>query len=150
MIKFEYNSTNTGSQGTPGIVGSQGTHKTLDWTHKHIKITDIRKLNKFYVITINDATAIEQITKPLFVKNHIFEERLRSYFLKDTYKITREEILDVEWNMYISRGHYVKIDKNGVITKFDHDPNKWYISYLEINGELGSFASIYRDEEELK
>jgi len=123
------------------------TRENLDWTHKHLKIVDIRKLNKLYVISVNDPKSKIQIEQPLFVKDVIFEERLKSYFLKDPSKVTRDEILGVVWNMYITKGYFIKIDENGVVTQFDHDENKWYISYLEIDGKLGSFSSIYRDKE---
>jgi hypothetical protein len=123
---------------------------SLDWTHKHIKITDIRMLNKLYLITINDPTKIDKeniISNPLLVKINIFEERLRSYFLKPAYQVTRKEILDATWNMYITKSYYIKIDENGMVTKYDNDPNKWYISFLEIDGELGTFSSVYRDKD---
>ncbi len=121
---------------------------SLDWTHKNIKITDIRKLNnRLFVISINDPLSSEKINQPLFVKEIIFKERLKSYFLKDAYKVTREEILSVDWNLYMTKGYYVKLDEKGNIIKYDHDPNKWYISFLEIAGDLGNFSSIYRDKE---
>jgi hypothetical protein len=122
----------------------------LNWTHKQLKITDIRKLNKLYVITVNDSKSKNQIDQPLFVKDVIFEERLKSYFLKDPLRVTREEILSVFWNMYITKGYYIKIDENGEVTQHDHDENKWYVSYLEIDGYLGSFSSIYREKELIK
>jgi len=133
------------------------THSSIDWTHKEISIVDIRKLNKLYVIRIllcnpNQAykpiTEIEPIEKTsLFIKDTIFEERLRSYFLKDITKISREEILGVKWNMYISKGYFIKINENGETEQFDHDPEKWYVSYLEISGPLGTFSSVYREKE---
>jgi hypothetical protein len=119
----------------------------LDWTNKHVQITDIRKLNKTYLITIHDDHLEEQIKQPLFVKRNIFEERLKSFFMIDVDNIPRGEILSLSWNLYTSKGYYVKIDDNGEIVKFDMDPNKWYISYIEIDGPLGSFYSIYRDKE---
>jgi len=122
------------------------TSKTLDWTHKNITIKDIRKLYKLYIIKISDPISSE-IESPLFVKDTIFEDRLRSYFLKDVYKITREEILSVKWNMYITKSFYIKANEQNEIEKFYHDPEKWYISYLEIDGPLGSFFSVYRDKE---
>ena len=118
----------------------------LDWTHTLIQIKDIRKLNKLYVIKIHDVYANEQIESALFVKDVIFEERLKSYFLKDVSKITREEILSAKWNMYITKGHYIKISEKGMVEKFERDPEKWYVSYLEIDGPLGTFESIYHEE----
>jgi hypothetical protein len=120
---------------------------TLDWTNKNVQITDIRKLNKVYLLTIHDDKLEEQIKQPLFVKNTIFEGRLKSYFITGISKIPRGEILSLKWNMHISKGYFIKVDKRGNVTKFENDPNKWYISYLEIDGYLGSFSSIYRDEE---
>lgn len=123
------------------------TRTNIDWTHKNITIKDLRKLNKLYVLKIMDPMAAAQIESPLFVKDNIFEERLKSYFLKDMIHITREEILSVKWNMYITKGYYIKINEKGDLEKFNHDPEKWYISYLEIEGPLGTFTSVYRDRE---
>ena len=119
---------------------------TLDWTHTHINIIDIRKVNKLYVIIINSTLHPEIKDIPLFVNERIFEERLKSYFLKDVSNITRDEILCAYWNMYITKGYYIKIAEDGTVTKFEHDPNKWFISYLEISGPLGSFFSIHNNE----
>jgi hypothetical protein len=125
------------------------THTNLDWTHTNVKIIDIRRLYRIYVISINkpDADPPLELMTPLFVKDVILKERLESYFLKDMYKISREEILSVSWNMYITKGYYIKINERGETEKFEHDLNKWYISYLEIAGLLGSFCSIYREKE---
>lgn len=121
----------------------------LNWTHIDVTIKDIRKLNKLYVlytdISVSQmATGLPNIG-PVFVKDTIFEERLKSYFLKD--KISRDEILSVKWNFYVTKGYFIKINEIGDIEKFPHDENKWYVSYLEIAGELGNFYSIYKDKE---
>jgi hypothetical protein len=123
------------------------TRTNIDWTHTGITIKDIRKLTKLYVIKIQDPMAAEQIESALFVKDTIFEERLKSYFLKDMAKITREEILAVTWNMHITKGYYIKINDHGDVEEFNHDPEKWYVSYLEIDGPLGTFTSVYRVKE---
>jgi hypothetical protein len=119
---------------------------TLDWTHKSLSIIDIRKLNKVYIIRVNDPNSDIQIESPIFVKNTIFEERLTSYFLKNISQISRKDILDVKWNMYITKGYFIKINDIGELEKFDHDPKKWYISYLEIDGWLSSFPTIYKNK----
>jgi len=118
---------------------------SIDWTHKNIKIVDVRKLNKLYVLKIDCSSS--DFDFPLFVKDVIFEERLKSYFLKDMNLIKREDILSVNWNMYITKGYYIKVSENGEIQKFNIDPNKWYVSYLEIDGPLGTFSSIHREKE---
>ena len=112
-----------------------------DWTHPNVKITDIRKLSEFYIFTIIG------LDSPLMVKDRIFEERLKPYFLKDGFKVTRGEILSVEWNMYITKGYYIKVNDSGLVETYPHDPEKWYVSYLEIDGPLGTFASVYKDKE---
>jgi hypothetical protein len=112
-----------------------------EWTHHDVKITDIRKLSEFYMFTINDTV----IDVPLLVKDKIFEERIKPYFLKEVSRITREEILSVKWNMLITKGHYIKINKGGEIQEFNMDADKYYISYLEISGPLGSFSSVCRE-----
>jgi len=115
-----------------------------DWTNKEVKMTDIRKLSEFYIFTIDTGS-----TGPLLVKSNIFEERLKTYFLKEAHRVTREEILGVRWNMYISKGHYIKI-QSGAVQTFEMDPNKYYVSYLEIAGPLGTIASISKDRYDKK
>lgn len=118
-----------------------GLKETKDWTHPDVKITDIRKLSEFYIFTIEDKE-----DSPLMVKDKIFEERLKPFFLKDAYRVSREEILSVKWNMYITKGYYIKISR-GEIHKYEMDPDKSYVSYLEIAGPLGTFSSICKDKE---
>lgn len=121
---------------------------SYDWTHKNVILKDIRKISNAYILTIQASADNESelLTQPLFVKDIIFNRILKSYFLKDVYKISREEILGVKWNLYLSKGFYIKISEKG-ITKFEHDPNKWYVSFLEIAGTLGEFSSIYRERD---
>jgi hypothetical protein len=114
-----------------------------DWTHKEVRITDIRKLSEFYIFTIDHS----QVPGALLVKSNIFEERLKTYFLKEPHRVTREEILDVKWNMYITKGYYIKISSAGTAQNYDMDPSKYYVSYLEISGSLGTFQSIYKDKD---
>ena len=126
-----------------------------DWTHTNVEITDIRKLAKLYVIHTNvkENPLISHLNHnigPLFVNAKIFEDRLTPYFLRDVHRISREDILSVKWNMYITKGHFIKIDKDGSVKEFPQiDKEKYYVSYLEISGELGTFHSVYhnRDEE---
>lgn len=126
-----------------------------DWTHTNIKITDIRKLSEFYIFTVKHPTDMlsgektstgGEVNSPLMVKDKIFEERLKPYFLKDAYRVTREEILSIKWNMYITKGYYIKISR-GEVHKYEMDPGKYYVSYLEIAGPLGTFASIGKDKD---
>jgi len=121
-----------------------------DWTHTNVKMTDIRKLSEFYIFTIEENSespkASELGTHPLMVKDKIFEERLKPFFLKDPLRVTREEILSSKWNMYITKGYYIKISR-GEISKFPMDPDKYYVSYLEIAGPLGTFSSICKEKE---
>jgi len=113
----------------------------LDWTHKGRKITDIRKIQNFYIISIDD----KNIETPLMVSEKIFNERLRVYYLKESHRVTREEILNVFWNFYITKGHYIKIQsENEEVKKYDMDENKFYVSYLEISGNLATFSSVYK------
>jgi len=117
----------------------------MDWTHKNVLITDIRKISNLFVISVDDKT----ITSSLMINEKIFNERLRSYFLKEPNKITREEILSVNWNFYITKGYYIKIQPDSDnFKRFDQDENKFYVSYLEIAGELSSFQSVYKQSKE--
>lgn len=119
----------------------------IEWTHKDVKITDIRKVKKFYVISIDD----EEIETPLFVQHDIFEGRVNSYYLRGynntvskSYAVdiqpTRDEIISVKWNMVINKGYYVKLS-DGEEDKVMKDPDKFYISFLEISGPLGNHVS---------
>ena len=108
--------------------------ETLDWTHKNANFTDIRKLNDFYIFTIN------HIDKPLIVKRKILEERLKQYFLTNNLEsISRKDILEMDWNLYITKGYYIKIDEMGEAEKFHQDEEKFYVSFLEPAGPLGTF-----------
>jgi hypothetical protein len=116
-----------------------------DWTHKEVRITDIRKLSEYYIFTLDHTL----ISTPLLVKSNIFEERLKSYFLKEAHRVSREEILDVHWNMHITLGYYIKAQA-GEVQKFDMDPQKFYVSFLEISGPLGSIQSVYKEKDHIK
>lgn len=115
----------------------------LDWTHKDVKMTDIRKLGEIYLITIDD----DKVHSPLKIGEKIFEKRLQPYFLKDPKTITREEIMEVTWNMYLTQGRYIKIDSNNNIEEHNRqfDKDGWFCSYLEISGPLGSFKSVLKN-----
>jgi len=115
-----------------------------EWTHKDCKFSDIRKLSEMYIFTLEPGLDSDGIKTPLLVKNNIFEERLKTYFLKDAHRVTREEILGVKWNLFITQGYYIKIAK-GETTKYPMDKDKYYVSYLEIAGTLGSFQSVYKE-----
>lgn len=116
----------------------------IEWTHKGVAITDIRKVKKFYVISIND----KKITTPLFVDHGIFDGRLKSYYLNDSESpmtapvtFTREQVLNVRWNMVISKGFFMKYTNNTSYEKVYKDEDKFYISFLEIDGPLGMHIS---------
>jgi len=114
-----------------------------DWTHEDVTITDIRKINEFYIFTIK----CDDEMGPLTVKSNIFEDRLKPYFLKDAHRVSREEIISVKWNMYITKGYYIKLHR-GKAYPHQVDPSKHYVSYLEIAGPLGLFQSITSKEKD--
>ena len=114
-----------------------------DWTHKKVTITDIRKLYQLFIFTIDIVT----IEGPLFVNEQIFYNVLKSYYMTLKEDFTRSQILDVKWNMYITKGYYIKLNESGEVVKHNQDENKYYVSYLEICGALGTFCSVYRDKE---
>jgi len=116
-------------------------NNTLDWTHKKLKIKDIRKIHNLYIIIISD----NEIKTPLFINEKIFNDRIKSYYLTDLNKksITRDDIFLLRWNMYITKGYYVKILNKDTVTKFPSDESKYYVSYLEIDGPLSNFETIY-------
>jgi hypothetical protein len=116
----------------------------MDWTHKDVTITDIRKISNLYIISIDD----KKVTPPMLVNEKIFNERLKLYFLKEAHRVTREEILGVKWNMYITKGYYIKVYAEDDVKKFDMDENKFYVSYLEVAGPLATFQSVYKPPKE--
>lgn len=118
----------------------------IDWTHEGVKLTDVRKVRKFYVISIDD----KKINSPLFVDHNIFEGRVDSYYLRGYHDInygksqisnvTRDEVLNVKWNMVITKGYFIKL-VDGKQEEIYKDPDKYYISFLEIAGPLGNHVS---------
>lgn len=108
---------------------------SIDWTHKKVSIQDIRKVKKFYILSIDD----KKITSPLFVDHSIFEGRVNSFYLKDNYDFSREDILKVKWNLVITQGFFYKTEKDGgEFERVDKDKDKFYVSFLEIDGILGT------------
>ena len=105
----------------------------MEWTHTKVMVKDVRKVNNFYILDINK----KDITSPLFVSTQIFEARLNSYYLNNS-RFTRDEVMGVQWNMVISQGGFYKINKNGDEEKTEKDPDRFYISFLDIAGPLGN------------
>lgn len=116
-------------------------NKKLDWTHKEVSITDIRKINKLYILSIDD----KKVIPPLLVNERIFNDRLKLYFLKNPENVSRDEILGVKWNMYITKGFYIKFKNENEMKECEMDPEKFYVSYLEISGPLANFSAISKD-----
>lgn len=118
----------------------------LDWTHKKIKIVDIRKLQKLYVLKVSTENSDNEDTSisPIFINATILNDRIKSYFLtSNVEKISRGEICDLVWNMYITKGRFFKFDKiKKELFPEEKNPEKFYISFLEVDGPLGSFESI--------
>jgi len=114
----------------------------LDWTHKNVKMTDIRKPGDLYLFTINH---LDVKDVPLKVSENVFEKRLSPYFLKSWAEVTRGELLGVEWNMYITQGFYIKLSGTEII-EHPKDDDGWYVSFLEIAGPLGSFQSVLKNK----
>ena len=105
----------------------------IKWTHKKVSIKDIRRVRKFYILSI------DKIENPIFVDQNIFEGRINSYYLRESAEFNRGEVLDVKWNMVIEKGFFYKIDRDAdEPEKVYKDPEKFYISFLEIDGPLGT------------
>ena len=111
----------------------------IEWTHRGIQLTDIRKVKKFYILSVSD----KKVRSPLFVDHNIFDTRLKSYFLADDLrKINRSDVLALKWNMVITQGYFLKYDASGRLQEIYKDPDKFYISFLEIDGPLGYHISV--------
>jgi hypothetical protein len=112
----------------------------MTWTHEGITLRDIRRLKQLYAISVDH----DDIEGSILISSDIFDERIKSYFLKDMKNISRDEILALKWNIHATKGYYVKndpTDPDGV-TKYPQNSEKWYISFLEIDGPLGTFDNI--------
>jgi hypothetical protein len=109
----------------------------IDWTHKKVAIDDVRKVRKFYILSI------EGLVTPIFVDQTIFEGRVNSYYLRDNYEtnnVNRHDVLDVKWNLVVTQGFFYKVDRDGPPQRIEKDPDKYYISFLEIDGPLGTYV----------
>ena len=112
-----------------------------NWTHEKVKITDVRKLKSDkYALYVD----IKEIDTPLFINARIFEGCLASYYFKHIF--TREDVLNVKWNMYITKGYYIKIQNEEIEEITREDSQKYYISFLEIAGELGTFKTKWNEK----
>ncbi|MEG1010066.1 MAG: hypothetical protein RSE41_05365 [Clostridia bacterium] len=116
-----------------------------DWTHKNVKILDIRKIKRFYILKLD----LKDVTSSVTIQKEIFNERLEAYFLKSIENISREDIMSIKLDMFLTQGYFIKIDKNGNVSYIDKNPyedetsqDKWYVSYFEIPGPLVSFNNI--------
>ena len=117
-----------------------------DYTHKGVKIADIRlkrsssKKNDFFALTV------EGIDSTIYVNYSIFNERIRSYYLgKNVEDITREDILSLKWNFVITQGSYLKIVNSENFERIDGVPGKWYISIFEVATNLGEFSNNFSE-----
>ena len=107
----------------------------IEWTHTGVKINDVRKVKNFYVISVDD----KKVTSTIFVDHNIFEGRLKSYYLRDNMdNISRQEVIGIKWNMVMNKGFFIKYNRDGEEEKTLKDPDKFYISFLEIDGPLGT------------
>ena len=115
-----------------------------DWTHRDLQIEDIRKFFNYYTLKIKNVPEKIQVD-PINVNSNIFEDRIRSYFLvKDTDNVPRKDILDLKWNMHISKGCFYKyVPAIGKFNRVNREAEKHYISFLEIAGPLVSLKDIF-------
>ena len=109
----------------------------VEWTHKATQINDVRKVRNFYILDI------DAVGQPIFVDENVFRSRVNAYYLREQgSEIKRDEVLNVKWNMVIYKGYFVKMNTLGEIQKYEKDDNKFYISYLEIDGPLGTYVPV--------
>jgi hypothetical protein len=116
---------------------SMSEKQSLSWTHENLQIADIRKSKSLYVIKL-DNKIFEHI---LFIEDKIFEERMASYFLDVNW--TRKDIFSVNWNFLITKGYFIKIKDNNIEKIETQNCDKYYVSFLEIAGPLGTIKSIH-------
>lgn len=117
-----------------------------DWTHPKTQILDIRKLHNLYALKIKETEDQDDEIGSLLINHSIFEERVTSYFLKPMSQISRNDILNVKWDLYITKGYFIKLNTNEVgsewFKQIDQDPDKYYVSFLDVSGKLSDFKAI--------
>jgi hypothetical protein len=107
---------------------------TLKWSHNKVLINDIRKVKNFYILSI------DEVENSIFVEKTIFESRVNSYYLRDnSASISRNEVLNMKWNMLITKGFFYKVERDTKPEQIWRDADKYYISFLEIDGPLGMY-----------
>lgn len=113
-----------------------------DWTHKNVRVKDIRKNDSMYILCLD----IPNLDNPIVtILSNIFEEQLKTYFITSLENITRADILNLQWNMVLTQGYFIKLNKDGFVAKKEYKiPNKWYVSFLKVRGELSTFDNIYK------
>lgn len=109
-----------------------------DWTHKQVELEDIRQLKHLYSLKIKN------IDQPLFVKREIFEKITTAFFLKPLSQISRWDILAQKWNLNVNKGFYFKFNNGEVEIHEGHDPEKYYVSFFDIDGKLGTFSTVIK------
>lgn len=115
--------------------------KVSEWTHEEVELLDIRKNDKMHILHLN----IPEIDNPVVtINNDIIIDQLNTYFITGLDLVTRNDIMELKWNLVLTKGYYVKLLKGGEAEKQYKNPNKWYVSFIKVSGSLGTFGTIYK------
>ena len=112
----------------------------INWTNKNIKFRDIRLQKDFYIITLlNESNSLDELDDSkkcelikVKINSNILNARINEYFFNQPDKITRDNILNLRWNLVLTKGYFYKVN-NSEIQTIHKDPDEWYISLLDIN-----------------
>jgi|14BtaG_2_1085337.scaffolds.fasta_scaffold19999_4 hypothetical protein len=117
--------------------------KTLDYNYKELELVDMRyrgdEEKGYYLLSFYDAYT-ETTLDPVNINNSIFESVLKKYFTPLFFdKVNREDIMKLEWNARVSKGeYYVWNDQTRRYNVKSADPNRLYVSRIDVSGNLSN------------
>ena len=115
--------------------------KHLDYTHKTLKLNDIRyrgSSDKGYYILAFESVPPVNIDKSIF-ENVLFKV-FGPLFMKD---LTYDRIKEMQWNVNISEGYFFQWDSNEMeYVKVEGKPGRNYISRIDKAGVLSELTYI--------
>lgn len=116
----------------------------IGFTHSKLQLADIKKISNehgapysFYKLKF---TNLDKVTS---VAATILEYRLCSHFMKTSVDmISRDEILNCEFDVNITDGFFYRLD-NGVLIKKAGNPKSSYINFIDIHSTISVIEGPY-------
>ena len=96
----------------------------INWTNKNIKFRDIRLQKDFYIITLlNESNSLDELDDSkkcelikVKINSNILNARINEYFFNQPDKITRDNILNLRWNLVLTKGYFYKVNNSEIQT----------------------------------